>query len=298
MRSSEELRQSAWTLLTENSYSGAIKLGVNYLLATMLYSVISMVVALIVAMPIVIVGVLAFDLNSDMASSVAQAVSNCVTTVFAIFISVPLMASFKFCALDMLRGKTIEYTDALTRTLRDGLYWKKVGIGACRVGLVLGFCVVILVVAMFMTIMVVLIAPDMSETTITLVLMGIFMPFFLAVAMVISLVYGMAEFILNDHPEYSAIDCMRESRKMMEGHKMELFSLYLSFVGWYLVAMLLCCTVIVPYLVTLYNEVAVVYFYEDLRAELAPASSPVVEVSPSPVVENMVETPVEQENSL
>ena len=35
--------------------------------------------------------------------------------------------------------------------------------------------------------------------------------------------YAMTYFILNDHPEYTANQAITESRRMMNGHKMDYF---------------------------------------------------------------------------
>jgi len=45
--------------------------------------------------------------------------------------------------------------------------------------------------------------------------------------------YRMALYILLDHPEMSALECLRESKRLMHGHKMELFKMDLSFIGWW-----------------------------------------------------------------
>lgn len=44
--------------------------------------------------------------------------------------------------------------------------------------------------------------------------------------------YRMALYILIDHPEMSPLECIRESKRMMAGHKWELFCLDFSFIGW------------------------------------------------------------------
>ena len=49
--------------------------------------------------------------------------------------------------------------------------------------------------------------------------------------------YSMAFYILADHPDMSALDALRESKEMMKGHKMELFVLQLSFIGWSLLGL-------------------------------------------------------------
>ena len=46
--------------------------------------------------------------------------------------------------------------------------------------------------------------------------------------------YRMAVYILIDNPQMSALECIRESKKMMKNHKAELFVFDLSFFGWYL----------------------------------------------------------------
>ena len=48
--------------------------------------------------------------------------------------------------------------------------------------------------------------------------------------------YAMTNYILLDRPELSATEAITESRKMMDGHKMELFVLDLSFIGWVLLS--------------------------------------------------------------
>ena len=52
--------------------------------------------------------------------------------------------------------------------------------------------------------------------------------------------YSMAMYVLADNPGKSARECIAESKAMMEGHKMELFVLDLSFIGWYLLCSLTC----------------------------------------------------------
>lgn len=50
--------------------------------------------------------------------------------------------------------------------------------------------------------------------------------------------YAQALYILIDDPTKSPVRCLRESKAMMNGHKMELFKLDLSFLGWYLLEMI------------------------------------------------------------
>ena len=48
--------------------------------------------------------------------------------------------------------------------------------------------------------------------------------------------YRQAWFLKNERPEASAVECLRESRRMMKGFKWRAFCLDFSFIGWILVA--------------------------------------------------------------
>lgn len=50
--------------------------------------------------------------------------------------------------------------------------------------------------------------------------------------------YAMTPFILTDHPEFTASQAIDRSKEMMEGHKMDLFILSLTFLGWDVLASL------------------------------------------------------------
>lgn len=47
--------------------------------------------------------------------------------------------------------------------------------------------------------------------------------------------YSMAYYIKADHPEYGWKECISESRRIMNGNKLNLFLLDLSFIGWIIV---------------------------------------------------------------
>ena len=50
--------------------------------------------------------------------------------------------------------------------------------------------------------------------------------------------YSQAMYIIAENPEMNAMDALKRSEEMMKGHKMELFMLGLSFIGWILLGML------------------------------------------------------------
>lgn len=75
--------------------------------------------------------------------------------------------------------------------------------------------------------------------------------------------YGMIYYIKADHPEYDWRTCLQASQQMMYGHKMDLFVLDLSFMGWYLVGAL--CLGVGTLWVHPYHETTRALFYEQLK---------------------------------
>lgn len=61
---------------------------------------------------------------------------------------------------------------------------------------------------------------------------------FIIPGIVKSISYSMAVFIANDHKELTATECIDKSKEMMNGHKMEYFSLVLSYLGWLILCVL------------------------------------------------------------
>lgn len=78
--------------------------------------------------------------------------------------------------------------------------------------------------------------------------------------------YAMTFYIQNDHPEMTETDAITASRQMMRGHKMELFLLDLSFIGWYLLSAL-TFGVLLLYVLP-YHNAARTAFYETLSGNI------------------------------
>lgn len=75
--------------------------------------------------------------------------------------------------------------------------------------------------------------------------------------------YAMTPFILADHPEMTASAAIDASKAMMDGHKMDLFLLQLTFIGWEL----LCGFTlgIGSLFLNPYRNAATAVFYENLQ---------------------------------
>lgn len=80
-----------------------------------------------------------------------------------------------------------------------------------------------------------------------------------------SLALFLTPYILKDNPELSIMETLRLSRRMMDGHKMQLFKLQLSFIGWILLNILtlgIASLWLIPYIMTTFAA-----FYQDVRTE-------------------------------
>ena len=77
--------------------------------------------------------------------------------------------------------------------------------------------------------------------------------------------YAMTNYIAEDNPELGPNECIDRSIAMMNGHKMELFLLDLSFIGWILLGFI---TLGIGWLwISPWINMAHVKFYEQLKAE-------------------------------
>lgn len=76
--------------------------------------------------------------------------------------------------------------------------------------------------------------------------------------------YSMTYYILMDDPQIKYNEAIKLSKEMMKGHKNRYFMLLLSFIGWWLLAILTLG--IGMFWVGPYMSTAQAYFYEDLKA--------------------------------
>ncbi|MBU1141414.1 MAG: DUF975 family protein [Firmicutes bacterium] len=78
-----------------------------------------------------------------------------------------------------------------------------------------------------------------------------------------ALAYSMTPYIIAENPEIEAMEAIAKSEEMMKGHKLRLFSLYFSFIGWFILSALtfgVGLFFLLPYIQT-----TVANFYVDIR---------------------------------
>ncbi len=81
--------------------------------------------------------------------------------------------------------------------------------------------------------------------------------------------YSMAMYILAENPEIGALEAINRSKAMMNGHKMELFVLQLSFIGWHLLG---AVTLGIAYVWVLpYINATTANFYNSIKNTVAEA---------------------------
>ena len=84
-------------------------------------------------------------------------------------------------------------------------------------------------------------------------------------SIIFSFMYSQALYIYIENPEMGVIECLRTSRLAMKGHKIELFVLNLSFIGWILLSVLTLG--ILSLYVTPYIKTTLVNYYTDLMED-------------------------------
>ncbi|WP_455672021.1 DUF975 family protein [Phocaeicola sp.] len=110
---------------------------------------------------------------------------------------------------------------------------------------------------------------DFGRIFLTLLLQGVYILLWTLLLFIPGIIkaysYRMTVFILKDEPALANNAAIERSMAMMQGHKMKLFLLDLSFIGW---AILCCFTLGIGFLfLTPYMSAAHAAFYEDVKKE-------------------------------
>lgn len=77
--------------------------------------------------------------------------------------------------------------------------------------------------------------------------------------------FSMTDFVLKDNPGISATAAMSESARLTKGHRMDIFLLILSFIGWAILSLLTLG--IGFFFLAPYYTSTMAHYYEDLKIE-------------------------------
>ena len=87
---------------------------------------------------------------------------------------------------------------------------------------------------------------------------------FIIPGLIVGIGLCMAPYILKDDPQISAMDALTKSWQITKGHKMRLFWLGLSFIGWVILSLMTLG--IGFFLLSPYWEATFAHYYEDIKA--------------------------------
>lgn len=86
---------------------------------------------------------------------------------------------------------------------------------------------------------------------------------------IMAFAYSMSWFVLAENPNMTAREAIRESKEIMNGHKMDFFVLSLSFIPWILlvyVTLGIASIYVLPYM-----QLTITNFYHNIKRQSAPA---------------------------
>lgn len=106
-----------------------------------------------------------------------------------------------------------------------------------------------------------------SVALLSIILMSIFVTLWSLLLVIPGIIaaisYSQVPYILLDNPNMSAMDAIKMSKNMMQGHKVDYFVLMLSFIGWSILATL---TLGIGYLWLIpYTQVTMANFYDSIK---------------------------------
>ncbi len=161
-------------------------------------------------------------------SVITSVVSGATFGIAAFFLLPPLTVGFAYFSLRVYRGDTVEITDMLSTGFRD--YMKSL------VGILWMYLFTFLWSLLF-------------------VIPGI----------IKSIAYSMTPYILAERDDVSAQDAIKVSMEMTYGHKMEIFVMGLSFIGWWLLTGL-TFGILAFFFTGPYTATSFAGLYEELKA--------------------------------
>lgn len=105
--------------------------------------------------------------------------------------------------------------------------------------------------------------PYIAITVLTAVFVMLWSILFIIPGIIAAVGYSMVNYIIIDNPNMEAMEVLKQSKKLMNGHKWEFFCLQLSFIGWHLLAA--CTFGLLYFYVIPYINVTTANYYNYLK---------------------------------
>ena len=109
---------------------------------------------------------------------------------------------------------------------------------------------------------------NFTNAIIVSLLIGLFVAIgsmlFIVPGIIFGLSFSVAYHVMNDRPELSPMEVLRESHRLMKGHRWQLFCLEFSFIGWYILGAF--CLGVGSLWAGAYATTATAVFYDELVA--------------------------------
>ncbi len=103
--------------------------------------------------------------------------------------------------------------------------------------------------------------PIVVISLLTLIFTLLWSILFIIPGIIVAISYSFAYLVYVDNNELSPMECLEESKKLLDGYKLDYFVFVLSFIGWMLLSLL-----IVPLIYVIpYYTVAEILYYDELK---------------------------------
>lgn len=103
--------------------------------------------------------------------------------------------------------------------------------------------------------------PIVVISLLTLIFTLLWSILFIIPGIIVAISYSFAYLVYVDNNELSPMECLEESKKLLDGYKLDYFVFVLSFIGWMILSLL-----IVPLIYVIpYYTVAEILYYDELK---------------------------------
>ncbi len=218
--------------------------------------------ALIILMQFILFFIMNFCINLFSLESTISLTIKLIVSIIVLIIEIPLSIGIVFAFVKLKREKDVGIFDFISLAMKNfGRAWKiYLRILLKNVLPIIGTMVTIILLS------VTIVAESVENHSLglaSLIMAIVLLIVSFIVSLIIDLKYSLAYMIAYDNPKMTTKEAVNTSGTIMKGHKMELFLLQLSFLGWSVLCVL---TLGIGFLWLLpYKQMAIVCFYDEVN---------------------------------